>query len=185
VPSEFKYPLQRVVQLMKRHRDIFFAGGRDIARSVILTTLAGNCYRGERSLSGTLTSILETIHAQLAVTPRVPVIANPVHPGENFADTWDQEKYDAFRAYIANFKTLFGSVLRLQESTMRKGMEASADPLGKLFGAERVKEAIRMEAGEINERRDRGSLSVTTAGLLAARLTPGSIPVARTQFYGR
>jgi hypothetical protein len=36
VPSEYKYPLQRIVQLMKRHRDIFFYGGRDIARSVIL-----------------------------------------------------------------------------------------------------------------------------------------------------
>jgi hypothetical protein len=64
-------------------------------------------------------------------------------------------------------------------------MEASTDPLGKLFGSERVKEAIRMEAGEINERREGGSLSVTTAGLLAARSTPASIPVARTQFYGR
>jgi hypothetical protein len=30
VPSEFKFPLQRVVQLMKRHCDIFFAGGRDM-----------------------------------------------------------------------------------------------------------------------------------------------------------
>jgi hypothetical protein len=185
VPSEFKFPLQRVVQLMKRHRDIFFAGGRDIARSVILTTLAGNCYRGERSLSRALASILDTIHAQLAFHAHVPVIANPVHPGENFADTWDQEKYDRFRAYIANFRTQFASVLRLQESSVRKGMEASTDPLGKLFGSERVKEAIRMEAGEINERRERGSLSVTTAGLLAARSTPASIPVARTQFYGR
>jgi len=185
VPSEFKYPLQRVIQLMKRHRDIFFAGGRDIARSVILTTLAGHCYRGERSLSRALASILDSIHTQLAACPRVPIIVNPVHRGENFADTWDQEKYDRFRAYIANFRRLFGSVLRLQEGAMRKGMEASADPLGKLFGAERVKDAIRMEAGEINERRERSSLSVTTAGLLAARSTPGSIPVARTQFYGR
>lgn len=182
VPSEFKYPLQRVIQLMKRHRDIFFAGGRDIARSVILTTLAGSFYRGERSLSRALASILDSIHAKLAACPRVPVIANPVHPGENFADTWDQEKYDRFRAYIANFRTLFGSVLRLQEGAMRKGMESSADPLGKLFGAERVKEAIRMEAGEINERREGGSLGVTTAGSLVARSTPGSIPVARTQF---
>jgi len=185
VPSEFKYPLQRIVQLMKRHRDIFFSGGRDIARSVILTTLAGDCYQGERSLSRALASILETIHTQLAVHPLVPVIPNPVHPGENFADTWDQEKYDKFKAYISNFRTQFGSVLRLQESSVRKGMEAASDPLGKLFGSDRVKEAIRKEAGEINERRDGGSLAVTTAGLLAARSTPGTIPIARTQFYGR
>jgi hypothetical protein len=185
VPSEYKYPLQRVVQLMKRHRDIFFSGGRDIARSVILTTLAGKCYRGERSLSRALASILESIDTQLALSPTVPVIANPVHPGENFADSWDQEKYDKFRAYIRNFRTLFASVRRLQENKMHKGLESSADPLGKLFGADRVKEAIRTEAGEINERRERGSLSVTTAGLLSARSMPGSIPVPRTQFYGR
>ena len=185
VPSEFKYPLQRVVQLMKRHRDIFFSGGRDIARSVILTTLAGNYYRGERSLSRALASILETVHGHLALTPGIPVIPNPVHPRENFADTWDQEKYEEFRAYIANFRNLFSSVFQLQENRLQKGLDSIAGPLGKLFGADRVKEAIRMEAGEINERRERGALGVASAGLLTARSVAGSIPVPRTQFYGR
>lgn len=61
VPSEYKYPLQRVVQLMKRHRDLFFDGGHDIARSIILTTLAGHAYGGQRSMSLALDMILDRI----------------------------------------------------------------------------------------------------------------------------
>src|SRR6266478_1734468 len=51
VPSQYKYPLQRNVQMMKRHRDRFFDGENDAARSSVLTTLAQSFYQGEQSLS--------------------------------------------------------------------------------------------------------------------------------------
>lgn len=106
VPSEYKYPLQRIVQLTKRHRDIFFHGGRDIARSVILTTLAGGFYKGQRSLSLALEGVLDGIHAALELHSEVPRIQNPVHASENFADTWDEQKYEKFKAYIRNSATV-------------------------------------------------------------------------------
>jgi hypothetical protein len=96
---------------MKRHRDIYFHGGRDIARSVILTTLAGHFYRGQRSLSLALDGVLDGFHQALEVHQTVPRIENPVHREENFADTWDQEKYERFKSYIRNFRNGVKSIV--------------------------------------------------------------------------
>lgn len=185
VPSEYKFPLQRIVQLMKRHRDIFFHGGRDIARSVILTTLAGSFYKGQRSLSLALESVLDGIHQALEACPQVPRIPNPVHAGENFADTWDQEKYDEFKSYIHNFRRGIKSALYPAALEERQGLEKTAGHLGGLFGAERVRDAIRIEANELNERRNSGALGIGSGGLLTALSRSGSAAVPSNQFFGR
>lgn len=185
VPSEYKYPVQRIVQLMKRHRDIFFHGGRDIARSVILTTLAGSFYKGQRSLSLALESVLDGIQAALRAIPQVPRIPNPVHPGENFADTWDQAKYEKFKSYIENFRRGLRAAMYPSVLAERQGLEKSTEYLGDLFGADRVKDAIRIEAAEISERRNTGKLGVAAGGLLTGISQAGAIPVPRNQFFGR
>ena len=185
VPSEYKYPLQRIVQLMKRHRDIFFFGGRDIARSVILTTLAGEVYKGQRSLSLALESVLDGIHAAVEACPTAPRILNPVHSDENFADSWDQERYDKFRAYIRNFRGTLKAALNPSLAEQRRGLDGTTEHLGKMFGAERVKEAIRLEAKDLNERRTAGRLSMASGGLLTTYSTPRSVPVTANHFYGR
>lgn len=181
----FFTPLQRIVQLMKRHRDIFFHGGRDIARSVILTTLAGSFYKGQRSLSLALESVLDGIHAAVAAIPQVPRIPNPVHPEENFADTWDQAKYEDFKSYIDNFRRGLKAAMYPTVLAERQGLEKSTQHLSELFGEERVKDAIRAEAAEINERRNVGRLGVAAGGLLTGISEAGAIPIPRNQFFGR
>jgi hypothetical protein len=185
VPSQYKFPLQRIVQLMKRHRDIFFSGGRDIARSVILTTLAGGFYQGQRSLSLALEGVLDGIHFTLEANPAVPRIENPTHPDENFADTWDQAKYEQFKSYIRNFRTGLKALLNPTMTEQRMGLEKSTERLGQLFGSDRVKEAIRIEANELNERRDGGKLGIAAGGVLTALSQAGSAAVPRNQFFGR
>ncbi len=184
IPSEFKYSLQRIVQLMKRHRDLYFHGGRDIARSVILTTLAGMFYGGERSLATALDGVLDGISAALAVHTQVPRIVNPVHPSENFADTWDQEKYEKFKAYIGNFRRGLKAVLYPSAQDELRGLEKSAGPLSELFGETEVKEAIRIEASEMNRNRNLGKLSVGASGLIGT-LRPGAASVPPNKFFGR
>ncbi|HYM07248.1 MAG TPA: nucleotidyltransferase [Candidatus Dormibacteraeota bacterium] len=185
VPSEYKFPLQRIVQLMKRHRDVYFRGGHDIARSVILTTLAGQFYQGQRSLSLALESVLDGIHAELERHPTVPRIPNPVHAVENFADTWDQEKYDRFKAYIQNFRQGLKALLYPSLSEERIGIEKAAGRLGELLGAEKVTEAIRIEAKEMNDYRGNGGLAIGSSGILTGISQARSIGVPRNQFFGR
>jgi hypothetical protein len=57
-----KTPLQRIVQLLKRHRDIYFAKDQDNRPvSIIITTLAANAYNNELDLATGLTSVARGI----------------------------------------------------------------------------------------------------------------------------
>jgi hypothetical protein len=183
VPSEYKYTLQRVVQLMKRHRDVFFDGGRDIARSVILTTLAGHFYVGQRSLSVALDMILDGIHQAAEAVSGVPRIENPVHPDENFADTWDQARLERFKAYIRHFRTQMKQLL--SPTLEKRGIEAASERLGNLFGTAETKEALRLEAQEVNKQRETKRLAVSTIGMLTAAASARATVVQPNQFFGR
>ena len=55
-----KTPLQRGIQLLKRHRDIYFENDSDDKPvSIIITTLAGKAYRGETDLWSALLSVVQ------------------------------------------------------------------------------------------------------------------------------
>jgi hypothetical protein len=83
----WKTPLQRCVQLLKRHRDMFFAEDEDAKTpSVILTTLSARAYQGEADIADALERILSDMAG--FANPTVPRIPNPVNPGEDFADRW-------------------------------------------------------------------------------------------------
>lgn len=83
----WKSPLQRCVQLLKRHRDIMFNDDPDgKPASIIITTLAARAYQGEADIADALDTILTTMGALVnPVSPRVP---NPVNPAEDFTDRW-------------------------------------------------------------------------------------------------
>lgn len=87
----WKTPLQRAVQVLKRHRDVMFRESPDQKPiSIIITTLAGKTYRGESDVESALRTILAGMKgAILLTTPRVP---NPVNPKEDFADKWNTEE---------------------------------------------------------------------------------------------
>jgi hypothetical protein len=87
-----KTPLQRVVQLLKRHRDQMFKGNEDVKPiSIIITTLAARAYDGEQDIVSSLDNILVNMDGLINRTsPRVP---NPVDPEEDFADRWAMPKY--------------------------------------------------------------------------------------------
>jgi hypothetical protein len=91
VPTyELKTPLQRAIQLLKRHRDVMFADNSELAPiSMILTNLAGQAYGGEAdaydAVRGILARMLRYVRAE---RPRVP---NPTHPDEDYADKWSKD----------------------------------------------------------------------------------------------
>jgi hypothetical protein len=82
-----KTPLQRSVQLLKRHRDHMFKGYDDIKPiSIIFTTLAARAYAGEPDVESSIRTILSQMGS--FVNSRFPRIPNPVDPDEDFADKW-------------------------------------------------------------------------------------------------
>lgn len=88
VPAfEWKTPLQRSVQLLKRHRDVMFKDDPDNKPiSMIITTLSAQAYGGEPDIPEALQKVLKEMPRYVrSQTPRVP---NPVNPDEDFADKW-------------------------------------------------------------------------------------------------
>ncbi len=123
VPDQLvRTPLQRSIQIMKRHRDLMFNGmtNADYAPiSMIVTTLAAHLYIGEPDVYAALTAIASKLHghaglvenrmieqtlASLGLIQRTRdgkwYIGNPVNPEENFADRWHEDNHARARAFF-------------------------------------------------------------------------------------
>lgn len=102
---EWKTPLQRSIQVLKRHRDVMFRddpGAGPI--SMIITNLAAHAYAEESDLWSALRNIIEKMPQYLNSTrPRVP---NPADPAEDYADKWsvDPTREDNFWAWHTQVK---------------------------------------------------------------------------------
>ena len=94
---QVKTPLQRVIQILKRHRDIHFQNNQDNRPiSIIINTLTARVYRNQASVYDALTQIIQDIESNCGKSGFVENrngrwwIANPVDPDENFADKWNE-----------------------------------------------------------------------------------------------
>jgi hypothetical protein len=112
-----KTPLQRAIQLLKRHRDIRFCNQQNEKCkpiSMVITVLAAKIYRNESTIYETLRNFIDTLsrHAdQMQPTFRFDeamaesvytlitrtadgkwYIPNPTNHGENFADKWHENE---------------------------------------------------------------------------------------------
>lgn len=53
--------LQRIVQILKRHRDVMFNGDEDKPISIIITTLASKAYQGETNIFEGLSNVIDNM----------------------------------------------------------------------------------------------------------------------------
>lgn len=98
-----KTPLQMVIQLLKRHRDICFENDTDNAPiSVIITTLAAHAYNGEQNVYEAMCNILDHMTDYIEIKNGVCWVENPVMKEENFADKWAlyPERKNAFYMWV-------------------------------------------------------------------------------------
>ena len=85
---EVRTPLQRAIQLLKRHRDMRYNGDDDKPTSIILTTLAAQAYDNEADLADALLGIVPGMRNNILMLNGTWWVPNPVNPRENFADKW-------------------------------------------------------------------------------------------------
>lgn len=106
VPMEtVKTTLQRSVQALKRHRDIYFADHLDRRPpSILITTLAARAYRGAGPLYEVLRDITARMPELITVENGTPRVSNPVQPKENFAERWagDVSRVEEFYDWMAS-----------------------------------------------------------------------------------
>jgi len=148
-----KTPLQRAIQIMKRHRDIRFGDDEDKPISIIITTLAAKAYNQEDNIYDALINLLSKMPDYIEhrnINGRVEAwVPNPVNPFENFADKWPDhpEKEENFNKWITKAK------YDLIDSVKQKGISESYDLLKGSLGNRSVIEAYKLSGYEriINE----------------------------------
>lgn len=181
---KIKTPLQMAIQLLKRHRDIYFKNNMDVAPiSIIITTLAAKAYRGEENVYDTIKTLLN--HMQDFVENRYGVywVQNPVMAEENFADKWGKypERRLAFFEWIEKAKE---DLLIMPLNT--QGLHKIGNKLEKSLGEAPVIRALSNLAKDAKEAREGGLLY--TAGLTKGLTNDKSESIATVKkhtFYGK
>ncbi|MCF8239804.1 MAG: nucleotidyltransferase [Melioribacteraceae bacterium] len=118
--KEDKLPLQRAIQILKRHRDLMFKGDEDKPISIIITTLAAQAYGKETDVLSALSNIIEKMDVLIEekydpeLKKVIKWIGNPVNPEENFADKWslNNTKQKNFYKWILVLKDELKTALR-------------------------------------------------------------------------
>ena len=171
--------LQRVVQLLKLHRDTFFRNHpQDKPSSILITTLATHAYGGEsdlyeayRKVALGLTDHIERRNGELWVP-------NPAHEEENFADKWntDPARKRHFDRWVQAL------MIDADEWTGVSGIDEAVRLLGTALGSTSVQAAAKRVATRVSSAAAVGALAVTSRG----RVTPGpGIKIPRHDFHGQ
>ena len=135
--------LIKVTRLVKYLRD---TKGTFTAKSVLLTTLLGNqVYSveygdGLKDLPTALCTISNRLNNFLQSNPIMPIIENPVLPGENFNRHWNQEKYENFRDKWAEYTTKMNDAFNEanQGESIKKWRLVFGDDFGELNESRQV-----------------------------------------------
>ena len=139
-----KDPLLRVVQILKRHRDIMFGGDENKPISIIITTLAAKAYNREDNVIDALVNILANMHLHMKKVysqkhyKEIWWVENPVNNEENFADKWplEQQKEDNFFSWLEKAKSDFSALKNMDPSTAYRLLK-------NILGTRSVNEAVR------------------------------------------
>lgn len=182
-----KTPLQKAIQILKRHRDIMFRDDTKHLKpiSIIITTIAAELYKNEDNIVDTLTNILENAEAYIKknMIGSEYHIDNPTYTGtekENFTDKWNEhpERADAFFQWLKKAKTdmvdkRIYDMLRTQIAenfTQALGVTTTQKVFTDIANEERA--AIENQTKKI----------VTSTGAIAST---GSVSIPRSHHYGQ
>jgi hypothetical protein len=174
-----KTTLQRVVQVLKVHRNRYFANDLDRRpASILITTLAAHAYEGERELDDAVLQTARKMPNHIDYDGHAWQVANPVEPRENFADKWSEhpELATAFYRWLERLQE------DLQDARESEGIDRAVVRLSESFGEAPIQKAATRLADTYRKGRERGRLGFAAAS--GALTAGGEIPVRKHDFYG-
>lgn len=183
--EEAKKPiLKQAVQLIKRARDVYFADDNEckkILKSVVILTLAGQIYEGQRSdLYRLVLSVINSINTYTANLVFSKVL-NPVNAEEDFLESLRKkpERYKKLRTFITDFHTQWSALLTT------KDLKGKSEILEKLFG-ESVSKSVFSEYAERMSQGNRAGLTRmnVSGGVGLSASASSGVKIPRHQFYG-
>lgn len=174
--SQIRTTLQRVTQVLKRHRDLYFEEPEDRPASILVTTLAAHAYRDEQDLFSAVMEAAATMPGYVECTDGVWRVMSPV-ADENFADKWNEDpaRADRFFGWLKQLAT------DLDEARRTSGLRAVEARLAKSFGPEPVEKAFGRLGDNYRTTREQGLLKATATGVLS---TTTGTTIPRHGFFG-
>lgn len=174
-----KLPLQRVIQILKRHRDMMFNGNKDKPISIIITTLASKAYNGEQDILEALVNIIDKMPNLIETkSDNTKWVQNPVNNEENFADKWKDypNKETNFYAWMKQVKA------DILEVTQKKGLPEIKLSLEKAFGKEIIQKIFTNYGEALKTERENGNLRMAEkTGIIGT----SGILIPKHTFYGK
>lgn len=179
-PASEKAALQRVVQLFKRARDVYFEGREEQEpRSIVLTTLAAQAYQGEASTARAFGAVLGRLWTRAVASTTPLIVSNPTNPAEILSEHWVQNA-DAYHEFLEWLQWLsVGWAKTIQPG----GLALLRDHTSDMFGAaDVVTEALKAHVANTEKERRADNLFVTRNGALAA--SAGVSVIRPNTFHG-
>jgi Second Messenger Oligonucleotide or Dinucleotide Synthetase domain len=160
VASQHKPPLKRVVQLLKRHRDIVFEGREGAPSSILLSTIAATLYRGEIRVVSALKAILDRLeHAARSAWPKRISVRNPTNLNEDLCVKFTDDEYSRVVQWILGFADEVRKLVDL------RGLDKIASVLKALFGEQVATSVIKSYVKRLDEARNARTLRYGPSGL--------------------
>lgn len=169
--------LQRIVQILKRHRDIMFKDDEDKPISIIITTLAARAYNGESSLLEGLYNVVGSMESHIKRKSNGDfVIRNPVNPEENFADKWPThpKRKENFFKWLRQVKSDIDNIINARGLQLRENV-------GSAFGENFSKKMFNSMADQHKQSAINAGIKVGTTGVLGS---VGKTLNAKNTFFG-
>lgn len=173
-----KTPLQRIVQILKRHRDMMFPSDDNKPISIIITTLAAQAYNGESDILEGLANVVTNMHKYISKDKDGnDKVANPLNPEENFADKWVEapEKRDKFYRWLDQVRKDLTTILGSSGVMIW-------DSVGKSFGKNISESANKLYTKNASSFYKSGAARIGTSGLLGS---VGQALNASNTFHGK
>ncbi len=174
-----KTPLQRAIQILKRHRDFYFRNDEEnCPASIIITTLAARAYRNQPDLTSALDAILSGMPGHIEQDDGEFVILNPVNGEENFADRW-KGKPDRPLRFFAWLSAVRKDLTDLASITGLPDISRRLEPA---LGRRLAESAVAAFGRSLRTQRETGQLRI--AALTGTLVASGTAVVPPHTFYG-
>lgn len=171
-----KTALQRGVQVMKLHRNLFFADDTENRPpSILITTLAALAYRGQTDLFDAVMDMVTDMPSYIERDGSSYIVANPVQPAENFADRLTAAQAKKMVTWLGELERTL-----VEAADTRTGMGDMATRLSAGFGST-VTKAAENFGGTRRDARGSGRLAVTSTGAVT---TGAGMGMRDHRFFG-
>lgn len=184
-----KFPLQRVIQLLKRHRDIMFSSEQFDSEnkpiSVIITTIATMSYNRSENLIEAYSNIVRRMrdfiedrynYENQKIEKWVP---NPINKEENFADKWSEvkQKEDYFYLWLNKLEDDLDNL----NNNFGKGQDFLFESLSDMYGENVSKKVFSKISEQKRLLRENGNLKMAVGtGILGTE----GVKVKNHNFFG-